>query len=326
MSKSRHTGKRFFVVVLVIVGAIGFFFYRAFRQNWQSVKSYHFEPEYPPLLGAIAAIVGSALLGTLAWQVSINTLSGRRPFTFVESFATVNSSSLTKYVPGKIWSYALQMYWLTNAGLQKSLVVYVNLLNIAMAVINSTLAALVLLALASGRERVALLLTIAVAMLACEVVGLLFHARVFKLAAALVARFFKRELVYYEFSVKLLVELHLLHFGAALLCGVSTYLTCLGIHGTIGPQGVPVMMAAFLFGDVAGFLALVVPGGIGVREAVMYWVMGAASGGTLALVLPLVLRLLGMLTDIALGTLAILLLRKLTRIDAESSKPVERLG
>jgi uncharacterized membrane protein YbhN (UPF0104 family) len=62
---------------------------------------------------------------------------------------------------------------------------------------------------------------------------------------------------------------------------------------------------------VAGFLAIVVPGGIGVREGLMYAILGGELSGSLAIVMPVASRLLNMGVDIVLGAVAFKLLRTL---------------
>jgi uncharacterized membrane protein YbhN (UPF0104 family) len=56
-----------------------------------------------------------------------------------------------------------------------------------------------------------------------------------------------------------------------------------------------------------------VPGGLGIREATMYFLLHGQSGGSLALVLPLATRLLYMAADVLLGAVALWLLRNSVR-------------
>jgi uncharacterized membrane protein YbhN (UPF0104 family) len=72
-------------------------------------------------------------------------------------------------------------------------------------------------------------------------------------------------------------------------------------------------MAALILADTAGFLVFLVPGGLGVREATMYMLLGGARVGSLAVVFPLVSRLLYMLADVMLGLIALQLLRSFVK-------------
>jgi uncharacterized membrane protein YbhN (UPF0104 family) len=72
--------------------------------------------------------------------------------------------------------------------------------------------------------------------------------------------------------------------------GLAAYLLCVGIGFDIPPQKLFSIVAAALISEVAGFLAIIVPGGLGVKESVMYLILRADSSQTLALILPLALR------------------------------------
>jgi uncharacterized membrane protein YbhN (UPF0104 family) len=68
--------------------------------------------------------------------------------------------------------------------------------------------------------------------------------------------------------------------------------------------------ASSLIADVIGFVAFIVPGGLGVRESAMFLVLDGVSLSTLPLVLPIATRSVNMLSDVVLGGLALKLLRK----------------
>ncbi|HYQ17057.1 MAG TPA: hypothetical protein VEQ58_14900, partial [Polyangiaceae bacterium] len=72
------------------------------------------------------------------------------------------------------------------------------------------------------------------------------------------------------------------------------------------------VIGSSLVADVAGFLAIVVPGGIGVREGLMYTILGGQATGSLAIVMPVASRLLNMAVDVLLGAVAFKLLKTLT--------------
>ena len=71
------------------------------------------------------------------------------------------------------------------------------------------------------------------------------------------------------------------------------------------------VVGSTLVADVAGFLAIIVPGGLGVREAMMYAILGGQASGALALILPVTSRLLNMGVDLLLGGIAFKLLPRL---------------
>jgi uncharacterized membrane protein YbhN (UPF0104 family) len=310
------------VLSILIVGATGFFFFRAFRHNWASVRQHDFR--IAPLFLALAVVAAAvtALLATYGWQTAINTLSGRGKVNFRQSVAAVNASGLTKYIPGKVWSYALQMYWLDGLGISKPLIVYVNLVNLLISMAASVLLGLACLLLSSSNLPFGAVLASLIGLFALDVCCVLFNRAILNGAISLINRLLKKNFGYFRVTRKLLVELHVIHGLAALASGVSVYLFCFAIGYDLSPGRALLVISSTLVSDVAGFLAIVVPGGLGVREGLMYAMLGGAKTGSLALVLPVASRLMNMSVDVLLGIVALRLLRTLAahkRIDRETT-------
>ena len=298
------------VLPLLVFAAVSLFFLSEFRKNWASIESFHvaFEPSLAAL--AFAALSLTSLLTTYGWFLTLNALSGRR-IGFPESIAAVNTSNLTKYVPGKVWSYALQMYWLTDAGYSKSLVLYVNLINVYVSLMTSLLlGAACMVLLPSGYPLSATGAAFA-ALLVCDVLFVRYHSTLARALISYVNRVLKRDIGYFEPSAGLLLHLHLNYFVAAFCFGAGAYLLCLGIGLDVTRTGLLPVMAAMTISDVLGFLAVIVPGGLGVREGAMYVILRGASSATLSLVLPIAARIATMLVDMSLGLTGIILLRRL---------------
>jgi hypothetical protein len=297
---------------LIAVGVL-FFFARAIRRNWSEIRAHHFRLDYPLIAVSFATVIAASLLATLAWQTTINALSERTRMTFSESVATVNTSSLTKYLPGKFWSYAVQMYWLSSRGFSKSLVLYVNLINLLISLTTGVILSLIFLLFSSSRLPHGAV-SAALALLLLFDWGLIyFHTRAFKTIIALFKRFFKRDILYFDVSASLLVRLHAIHFLAQLLSGLGGFVLCFGIGYGLEPKVLLLVMASLILSDAAGFVFFLVPGGIGIREATMYLLLGGATTGSLALVFPLVSRMLYMIADAALGAVALRLVRDISK-------------
>jgi uncharacterized membrane protein YbhN (UPF0104 family) len=308
MLRTKDTAK--LIASTLVLACIGYFFYRTFKLNWATVRAQKFVLDYRFLVAALACIVATYLVPTYGWKLTINELSRTGKLSFSQSIAVVNASSLTKYIPGKIWSYALQMYWLAAAGFSKSLVVYVNAINLFISLVTSLMVGLVFLLPSSDRFPLGLTLGALGALLVADVIALNFHEAVFKWLFALYNRFSRRKLEYFEMSTKLVVKLHLLHLFAAVAFGLAAYFICLGIGYPVRLQQAPLLMASLLLADTIAFAALIVPGGLGVREGIMYAMLGGAASGPVALTLPVAARVLHMLVDVGLGTTALRLLRK----------------
>lgn len=297
-----------------IVLATGYFFFRAFHRNWAEVKAHEFHIAPLFLAGAVLAAVATCLLGTFAWYSAMNALSrGKGQIDFRQSVAAVNASGLTKYIPGKIWSYALQMYWLDGLGFSKALIVYVNLINLLISLGTSLILGLLCLLFAHGNFPLAPVLFALLGLLVLDACSVLFNHALLNGLILLINKLLKRNFSYFDVKKSLLAKLHLIHFGAGVCSGLSAYLFSFAIGYRIDFARALLVIGSSLVADVVGFLAIIVPGGLGVREALMYELLGGASTGTgsLALVLPVASRMMNMFVDIALGAVALKLLRSL---------------
>ncbi|HEY8946190.1 MAG TPA: lysylphosphatidylglycerol synthase domain-containing protein [Polyangiaceae bacterium] len=311
MSRSRTIAKH--TLAIAIVGCVAYFFYRAARQNWEDVRALDLTPDFLVLSAVGVLMFGALLLATSGWQIAMNSLSSQRKLTFSESVAAVNVSSLTKYVPGKVWSYALQMHWLSGTGIPKSLILYANLLNLGVSLAASTLVGLFCLAAAAGGTRRALLFAVFAAFAVTYAIGAKFYGRSLQWAAEWVSRRLKRQVNYFALPPEAIWWIHVVHLSAAVFWGASAYLICGGIGYPVSASQAALIIGSTLIGDVLGFLAIVVPGGLGVREGVILWLLGGASFGPLALILPIVSRVISMVIEVGLGVVAFLLLRRLVR-------------
>jgi len=296
---------------IVIIAATGYFFFRAFRRNWASVRAHEFQIAPLYLTLAVSAAIVTTMLATFAWQLAINKLSKREPIDFRQSIATVNASGLTKYIPGKVWSYALQMYWLNRLGISKGLIVYVNLVNQLISMGMAVALGLGCLLLSSSSFPRHLALATLVGLLMLDACCVIFNRAILNGLILLVNRLSKKKFGYFEVTKRVLFELHAVHLLAAVTYGLSASLCCLGVGYELPPGRALLVVAASLLSEVGGFLAIVVPGGLGVREGLMYTLLGGAAGGSLTLILPVASRVMNMGVDVLLGLVALRLLRTL---------------
>lgn len=308
MSRVRRVLKPLLTVLIVLCA--GYFFFRAFQRNWADIRAHDFRLSVGHLIGSALAYAVAVLLGTWAWGLSINALSSGK-VDFRQSVAVVNASSLTKYIPGKLWSYALQMYWLDGLGFSKALIVYVNLMNLAISLGVSLILGLLCLALTVSTVPLVPLLAVIAGLVVLDICAILFNRAVLNGLITLVNRWFKREFSYFRFERSLLLKLHAIHVTSALIQSVGIYAFCFAIGYPIAWRTGLLVIGSGLVGEVAGFLAIIVPGGIGVREGLMYALMGGASTGSLAIVMPVASRLLTMAVDVLLGLVALKLLQQL---------------
>ncbi|HKO51235.1 MAG TPA: lysylphosphatidylglycerol synthase domain-containing protein [Polyangiaceae bacterium] len=295
----------------LIVLCAGYFFFRAFQHNWADIQAHEFRITPLYLVGSALALLAACLLATLAWYTAINAL-GPSKIDFRQSVAAVNASGLTKYIPGKVWSYALQLYWLDGLGFSKALIVYVNLVNLLLSLGMSLMLGLGCLLFTDGGIPLRPVAYALVGLVIADIACVLFNRPLLIGLFSLTNRLFKRNFSYFEVSKGLLLELHLIQLVAAVASGLGAYLFCFAIGYEVETERALLVVGSSLVADVVGFLAIIVPGGLGVRETLMYAMLGGKGAGSLAIILPVASRMLNMLVDVLLGAVALKLLRSLT--------------
>lgn len=298
------------VLALAILISISLFFYREFHNNWASIQTY--DREFNPffLLLSFVAIVINYLLTTYGWFVSLNSLSGKGKITFTKTIAIVNTSSLMKYIPGKVWSYGLQMYWFAKDGFSNTLVLYVSLLNIFIVSIMSMILGISFLVISPHAMPLTITIPLLILLLALDISFIVFNSTLVNQLISMVNKIFKRDIAYIDTPRNLLLSLHVIHAVSAFIFGMGAYIICFGIGFDLDKSSAFLVMSSMMISDVIGFLAVIVPGGLGVREGVMYFILQGDASKALSLILPIASRIVSMLVDITLGTIGIVLLKK----------------
>ena len=293
----------------LIIGLIFVYLYKEFRSHWASIHTYDLKVDAFIAFLSFAAILTTYLLTTYGWFVALNSLSPGNPISFTDSVAIINTSNLTKYIPGKVWSFALQTYWLVKAGFKSSLIAFTFILNIFTLIMTFLILGLFYLALSPGTLPLKVVVSIFILLVVLDILFMRYNSTLFNALISVINKTLKRDIQYFHAPMRLLLYMQLVHFLSAFCYGMSAYLVCLGIGFNITGNSIYTLMSSMILSDVIGFLAIVVPGGLGVREGVMYLLLKGDAFGALALLLPIATRIVGMFIDIFLGVVGCLLLK-----------------
>jgi uncharacterized membrane protein YbhN (UPF0104 family) len=298
---------------VIVVALVTYFFRNQFARNWQELRSAHFSASYPLLALAAGCLVISYLVSTASWQLAANALARGRKFDFGASVGMVNTTQLTKYIPGKVWSYAMQMALVDRTSLPISAVLYVNVF----LVLSSSFIALVIgglyFCLSSHLVGGIVAVPATIAVLLAYLFFLLFNGRFSAILIRFSERILRRSIAWFELSLPDMVRVQGLTLLASVLMGLSALLGSRGIGFSVDPREAIAVSVGFIFADTVGFLAFFAPGGLGVREGVFYFLLAEFGAGSLALLLPIVMRLISMLVDAILGLAGLFTLRKYVR-------------
>jgi uncharacterized membrane protein YbhN (UPF0104 family) len=265
-------------------------------------------------LAEIALLVG-LLFSLFSWQTILASLG--HPLRLRESARVFFVGQLGKYVPGSVWPVVVQMemgraHDVPRTQMFSATAVATVIGLVAGAVVGvSAVPALV----SNGGTSYLL------ALLAIPVGLMVLHPRVLNALLRLGTRLLRREPPTDQFRIGTLSRA----FGFSLV----TWL-CFGIHilvlahstgHTSMAKLVPLSIGGFAIAWVAGFLFILSPAGVGVREAVLIVTLGPTLGSGSATAVALVSRLLGTLADGVVALVALvsyLALRRTRRISNDA--------
>jgi glycosyltransferase 2 family protein len=295
---------------LLIVAAVVFFFRAQFVKNWEQVRNVHFKIDYLLLLLSLACTAASYLVNTAAWRYGINLFSTSRPFSFTQSIGMVNATQLTKYIPGKVWGYAMQATLVDRQEFPVSTILYINIFLALSSAFICLLVGGVYLVFSSLLLPRLVLILVTAAVLLIYIFFLAFNSSFFSFLTRILGRILKKSINFRRITFGQTMRMQLLSLASSAALGLSALFCAAGVGFSMDGRLAYSVFSGFLVSDTIGFLAFLVPGGIGIREGLFYLLLREHGGESLALILPIVMRLLSMCVDATLGVVGLVYLRK----------------
>ncbi|MGV8059410.1 MAG: lysylphosphatidylglycerol synthase domain-containing protein [Smithellaceae bacterium] len=297
-----------YLIGFLIVAGASYYFIREFYANYDSISKFDFKINWFYLSVSQFILIFVTFAGTYFWQRLLEMITSRQ-ISFKESIAVVNTSLLAKYLPGKVWSYAFQMLLLSKKGISKTVVLYANLFLVVTSLFASAFLGLLYFAYFNHGQTNFWLLLLFVFLIIY--VGFIFlNQPCLKLLIKIVQKLFKKTINYTHIDIKWIILFQLLYLLANAIFGITGYLLALGLGFSVSIQGIFAIAASLIIADMIGFIVLIAPGGLGVREGIMFALLAALGDKSLALILPIGTRIMGMITDLILGGVGFIYLRK----------------
>lgn len=286
------------VAVLAVVAG---FFVATLAARWNDVISLKWRLE--PGLFVLATVLLALSYGLVAclWGVALGRAAGTSVVTGARIWFL---SNLARYVPGNVWSYVGAVELARREGVARRTTLAVMALTQVLSVGVAVAAGLpVLLAERARLGRPALLGALVVA--AGAALAALFRRRLLDLARRRFPGLDPADLTPSAGTVVLLVAGYALYWAVT---GLAFAALVASLY-PLAPGDVPLVMAAYAAAYAAGFLALLTPAGLGVREGVLVVALAPVLPAGPALVVALLSRVWMMLVELAGAGIAHLLAR-----------------
>ncbi|MBN1912027.1 MAG: hypothetical protein JW818_20055 [Pirellulales bacterium] len=256
-----------------------FFLGRHVCGQWEAVEGVS-TPQFEWL--AYGTIVAIAALFTSVWGYRFLIRSHGFDVGFSETVGLCFVPMLGKYIPGKVWAILAAVHFYGTLGIPKRVAAACVALFMTLGLASSGLVALVL-GLPVGAAEGLVWPVVAV-----MIVGL--YPPVFYRVTNLALQMCGRNKIEANVSLVGILRVFTILVVVAILYGTGFFLILQGFRSTPW-QELPAVIALFTFAQVAGFLALFAPAGIGVREGVLLLGLQPIVGPGPAIVITGVCRL-----------------------------------
>ena len=292
------------VFAVLLIAATGWYLISAIAGNWQELRA--FDWNIDPFYLATSVIAHVAVLGwgVFVWGRVLRSFDYPSvPFPALLRIWFL--SNLARYVPGKVWQFLAVAQLGRNAGLPSALLLTSLLVHTAF----SLLAAMILGTFALEGDLLggfpALFLAGAATMIALGLV----HPTVLNAAIGIVPRLLRREIVSWKGSwlrgvgLLWLSLLSWIFYGAAFSLFVASL-------ARIPVTAVPALSGINALSFVIGYLAIITPAGMGVREVAMANLLLPLLPSGVAAVLAVASRMWTVAAELIGGGTALLLSRR----------------
>lgn len=293
-------------VSLLVIFLIGYFYSLEFRKNWVLLQEFKLAINIQYLTVSFFLFLFSFLLETYIWKVCINKHLGRHELTFFKSLIIVNASGILKYLPGRIWTYTAQLLWLKKYNISKSVILYVNIICLLGALSVSAYLGLAYVALYTNVMSMNLIIVSFAALILFNSAYIKWNSVLINKLIIVAGQLLKKEIQPLNDSKLLILFIQFIYACSWTLTGLSGYFLAKGIGLTILFNDIFAILASMSLSWVVGYLAIITPGGLGIREGVMLLMLNNVVNIQTALIFPILSRIMYLIAEALLGLMALL--------------------
>lgn len=282
-------------VPLVVIAAVAYFFASALSKNWSNLESISLRPNLYSVTGVLL-FAGAVTISGLLWGGLLKDLTGKS-VSSRDAMRIHSASWLLKYVPGQAGSILNKLAWGTKNGFSKKSItnsfIYENVLMVLAGALLSVPVIFVF------KERLHEDLSVLLPLLVIIPMVIVVQKPVFHWLLNTAFSILKRKpFTESDFlSTGNLFKFLSLYLLPRLMNGVGFIFIAASII-TIEPGMYMGLSATYILAGIVGILAIFVPSGLGVREAVITLFLSQYFGTEQAIVLALLARFYATLADI----------------------------
>ena len=291
---------------LAVIIVVAYFFYREFKSNWETLHNYQFSIKLNYIIISFVTTSIAFLIEAFIFNICINQYVERKNITFLTSVVILNTSNIFKYIPGLIWGYTAQILWFSKKGIAKYKILYANFIYSLSAIIVA-----IFLAIIYSRYYFPIMgfksEAIFLAFLILDLLFIFCNSTLTNFFIRIINRGFNREIQTLHTQKFLLISMQMVYLIQWNLAGLGGYFLAQGIGLDISFTHFYALLASMSLSWAIGYLSVITPGGLGVREGIMYLMLNQVTDVQTALIMPIATRFLYLLVELALGCIGFLL-------------------
>jgi hypothetical protein len=295
-----------YISALAVVAAAVYFFYLQFKNNADALSAYHFS--FNPCYIFIAIVFGSfaLLAGPLVWRVYVNSYISEK-LNFTESYSLYCTSAMFKYIPGKIWTYAAQIALMSSKGISKVVLLYINMVCFICMTFVCAVFSLYYYLFYMKMATWGISVLIFVLLVIVDIIFIIWNESVINYLIVPGNRFFKLKIQPIKTKKSILIYTQIFYFIACVFLGIALYFLAKGLNMELSFSNIFAIMATISISIVLSLLAFFTVGGLGVREGAMFFMLKQFSNIEVALILPVVARMLTIIVELLMVIIAIII-------------------
>jgi hypothetical protein len=253
------------IIKWAILGVIFFFLGKTLYDNWMQLKEYHWRFEPLKLVLSTVLLFGGSLLSVLFWQYDFKVCSKIKP-SFLTVYTIINLSNLGRYVPGKLWQFLGIFFLSKKAGISEKQAAVATVISEATQKVSSLIFGLFFLLVFFGDYSYAMALL-------PVVLGLFFiHPKFLTATINFFLKIMKKNPIDLDFRYSTIV-FFLLFNGLIWFVNSTAFFIFAGALVKLRFEFFWFVCLVFPISWTIGWLALFAPGGIGVREGVVSYLL-----------------------------------------------------
>jgi len=280
-----------------VIIAIFLYLGRMVWENWEEVKGTGFSFDLIFLLLGTLIFAASYFIQIGAWFLITRKLGIALPF--METLESWLYSQLGKYLPGKVWLLLGRFYLYESKGKSKkaiSIALYFETATVMMAAVLVFLAGLIFLKWTKpfhpGRALEWLILPVVFILISL-------HPRVLEKMVNWILVRLKREPISLSISYRDILWILVICILAWVVGGIGFYLFVTSLF-PVPANHVLFLTASLAISSTLGLIALFAPGGLGIREGALVYLLSFLMPGSVAVIVSVLTRIWMTVIEIAL--------------------------